>query len=284
MNNTFNFDRFCKVVSLDVKRYINQFGLTFLILCALPIVLWLLTLVFGFTMPRIARFGVAYIAVFLSAILVPSKAFGHINLQREGVSFAMLPASSLEKFLSIAIICILTPVLVMACSYGIDSLLVLLPFGGFDDFISGGFMKTMKDFLDGLMAGADALDEADAIAKMSVMEMFDSMASSEELYMFISMFFTVGLFLLGNSLFKTHKTAKTFAVMLGVSYAISMIMQTILLSGDYMTTLQDIVDEMDFSLFISMMRKVFVTQEIIYSLITLGLFVGTFFKVKNQKY
>ena len=284
MNNTFNFDRFCKVVSLDVKRYVNQFGLTFLILCALPIVLWLLTLVFGFTMPRIARFGVAYIAVFLSAILVPSKAFGHINLQREGVSFAILPASSLEKFLSIAILCILTPILVMACSYVVDSLLVLLPFGGFDDFISGGFMKTMKDFLDGLMAGAEALDETDAIAKMSVMEMFDSMASSEELYMFISMFFTVGLFLLGNSLFKTHKTAKTFAVMLGVSYAVSMIMQTILLSGDYMTTLQDIADEMDFSLFISMMRKVFVTQEIIYSLITLGLFVGTFFKVKNQKY
>ena len=284
MNNTFNFDRFCKVVSLDVKRYINQFGLTFLILCALPIVLWLLTLVFGFTMPRIARFGVAYIAVFLSAILVPSKAFGHINLQREGVSFAMLPASSLEKFLSIAILCILTPVLVMACSYAVDSLLVLLPFGGFDDFISGGFMKTMIDFLDGLMAGAEALDETDAIAKMSVMEMFDSMASSEELYMFISMFFTVGLFLLGNSLFKTHKTAKTFAVMLGVSYAVSMIMQTILLSGGFMTNLQDIADLMDFSLFISVMRKVFVTQEIIYALIAVGLFIGTFFKVKNQKY
>ena len=284
MNNTFNFNRFCKVVSLDVKRYVDQFGLTFLILCAMPIVLWLLTLVFGFTMPRIARFGVAYIAVFLSAILVPTKAFGHINLQREGVSFAMLPASSLEKFLSIAILCILTPVLVMACSYVVDSLLVLLPFGGFDDFISGGFFKTMEDFLNGLMAGADALDEANAIAKMNVLEMFDGLASSEELYLFISMFFTVGLFLLGNSLFKTLKTAKTFAVMLGVSYAVSMIMQTILLSGGYMTKLQNIAGEMDFSMFSSLMRTVFVSQEIIYALIAVGLFIGTFFKVKNQKY
>lgn len=284
MNNTFNFNRFCKVVSLDVKRYVDQFGLTFLILCAMPIVLWLLTLVFGFTMPRIARFGVAYIAVFLSAILVPAKAFGHINLQREGVSFAMLPASNLEKFLSIVILCILTPILVMACSYGIDSLLVLLPFGGFDDFISGGFIKTMEDFVNGLMAGADALDEAEASAKMSVMEMFDGLASSEELYLFISMFFTVGLFLLGNSLFKTHKTAKTFAVMLGVSYAVSMIMQTILISGDYMSKLQNLADEMDFSMFSNLMRTVFVSQEIIYALIAVGLFVGTFFKVKNQKY
>lgn len=284
MENTFNFDRFGKVFSLDVKRYVTQFGLTFLILCAMPIVLWLLTLIFGFTMPRIARFGVAYIAVFLSVILVPAKAFGHINLQREGVGFAMLPASNLEKFLSIVILCILTPVLVMACSYVVDSLLVLLPFGGFDDFISGGFIKTMEDFVNGLMAGADALDEAEASAKMSVMEMFDGLASSEELYLFISMFFTVGLFLLGNSLFKTHKTAKTFAVMLGVSYAVSMIMQTILISGDYMTKLQNLADEMDFSMFSNLMRTVFVSQEIIYALIAVGLFVGTFFKVKNQKY
>lgn len=284
MNNTFNFNRFCKVVSLNVKRYVDQFGLTFLILCAMPIVLWLLTLVFDFMMPCIARFGVAYVAVFLSAILVPAKAFGHINLQREGVSFAMLPASSLEKFLSIAILCILTPILVMACSYVVDSLLVLLPFGGFNDFISGGFMKTMEDFLNGLMAGTDALDEANAIAKMNVLEMFDGLASSEEFYLFVSMFFTVGLFLLGNSLFKTHKTAKTFVVMLGVSYAVSMIMQTILLSGGYMTKLQNIAGEMDFSMFSSLMRTVFVSQEIIYALIAVGLFVGTFFKVKNQKY
>lgn len=284
MENTFNFERFGKVFSLDVKRYVSQFGLTFLILCAMPIVLWLLTLIFGFTMPRIARFEVAYIAVFLSVILVPAKAFGHINLQREGVGFAMLPASNLEKFLSIVILCILTPILVMACSYGIDSLLVLLPFGGFDDFISGGFIKTMEDFVNGLMAGADALDEAEASAKMSAMEMFDGLASSEELYLFISMFFTVGLFLFGNSLFKTHKTAKTFAVMLGVSYAVSMIMQIVLLSDGTVMELQMHPEEFGFDQASDLVRTTFLFSKIAYSLIAVGLFVGTFFKVKNQKY
>ncbi|MCQ2303819.1 MAG: hypothetical protein MJZ97_02330 [Bacteroidales bacterium] len=276
MNNTFNFDRFCKVVSLDVKRYVNQFGLTFLILCALPIVLWLLTLVFGFTMPRIARFGVAYIAVFLSAILVPAKAFGHINLQREGVSFAMLPASSLEKFLSIAIICILTPVLVMACSYVVDSLLVLLPFGGFDEFVSGGTIKSVSSymFLEVYGDGADS--------KAFVMDVLGDLVSHEEIRYFSSMMFYIALFLFGNSLFKTHKTAKTLVILIVFSYAVSMIVRIV--AGLGYIPAEWVTQGIDYNVLLDKVRTVKLLSGIIYALITLGLFVGTFFKVKNQKY
>ncbi|MCQ2319989.1 MAG: hypothetical protein MJZ91_01505 [Bacteroidales bacterium] len=276
MNNTFNFNRFCKVVSLDVKRYVNQFGLTFLILCALPIVLWLLTLVFGFTMPRIARFGVAYIAVFLSAILVPAKAFGHINLQREGVSFAMLPASSLEKFLSIAIICILTPVLVMACSYVVDSLLVLLPFGGFDEFVSGGTIKSVSSymFLEVYGDGADS--------KAFVMDVLGDLVSHEEIRYFSSMMFYIALFLFGNSLFKTHKTAKTLVILIVFSYAVSMIVRIV--AGLGYIPAEWVTQGIDYNVLLDKVRTVKLLSGIIYALITLGLFVGTFFKVKNQKY
>lgn len=276
MNNTFNFDRFCKVVSLDVKRYVNQFGLTFLILCALPIVLWLLTLVFGFTMPRIARFGVAYIAVFLSAILVPAKAFGHINLQREGVSFAMLPASSLEKFLSIAILCILTPVLVMACSYVVDSLLVLLPFGGFDEFVSGGTIKSVSSymFLEVYGDGADS--------KAFVMDVLGDLVSHEEIRYFSSMMFYIALFLFGNSLFKTHKTAKTLVILIVFSYAVSMIVRIV--AGLGYIPAEWVTQGIDYNVLLDKVRTVKLLSGIIYALITLGLFVGTFFKVKNQKY
>ena len=279
MENTFNFERFGKVFSLDVKRYVTQFGLTFLILCAMPIVMWLISLVFGFRMPCIVRVTVAWMTIWLSAILVPAKAFGHINLQREGVSYAMLPASNLEKFLSIAILCLLTPIAVMACSYGIDSLLTLLPWGGFNKFITGGVLKSIEYY----MIGIDAVGEA-VETKMSVIDMFDSMASSEEIYMFISTVFTVGLFLFGNSLFKTHKTAKTFAVMMGVSYAVSLIMQIVLLSDGTVMELQMHPEEFGFDQASDLVRTTFLFSEIAYSLIAVGLFVGTFFKVKNQKY
>ena len=279
MSNTFDFNRFGKVISLDVKRYVSQFGLTFLILSAMPIVLWLFSLAFGFTMPCVARFAITSITVWLSAILVPAKAFGHINLQRDGVSFAMLPASNIEKFLSIAILCILTPIAVMACSYGIDSLLTLLPWGGFDKFVSGGVMQSINYYLISIAAYGDDVEET-----KSIISLFDHIAANEELYMFVSALFTVGLFLLGNSLFKTHKTAKTLALMIGMSYVASMVMQVFMLSNGEMAELRQNPNDFTFDKANILIRTVFLSREIIDALLAVGLFVGTFFKLKNQKY
>lgn len=279
MSNTFDFNRFGKVISLDVKRYVSQFGLTFLILSAMPIVLWLFSLAFGFTMPCVARVAITSITVWLSAILVPAKAFGHINLQREGVSFAMLPASNIEKFLSIAILCILTPIAVMACSYGIDSLLTLLPWGGFDKFVSGGVMQSINDYLISIAAYGDDVEET-----KSIISLFDHIAANEELYMFVSALFTVGLFLLGNSLFKTHKTAKTLALMIGMSYVASMVMQVFMLSNGEMAELRQNPSDFTFDKANILIRTVFLSREIIDALLAVGLFVGTFFNLKNQKY
>ena len=279
MSNTFDFNRFGKVISLDVKRYVSQFGLTFLILSAMPIVLWLFSLAFGFTMPCVARVAITSITVWLSAILVPAKAFGHINLQREGVSFAMLPASNIEKFLSIAILCILTPIAVLACSYGIDSLLTLLPWGGFDKFVSGGVMQSINDYLISIAAYGDDVEET-----KSIISLFDHIAANEELYMFVSALFTVGLFLLGNSLFKTHKTAKTLALMIGMSYVASMVMQVFMLSNGEMAELRQNPSDFTFDKANILIRTVFLPREIIDALLAVGLFVGTFFKLKNQKY
>lgn len=279
MSNTFDFNRFGKVISLDVKRYVSQFGLTFLILSAMPIVLWLFSLAFGFTMPCVARVAITSITVWLSAILVPAKAFGHINLQRDGVSFAMLPASNIEKFLSIAILCILTPIAVMACSYGIDSLLTLLPWGGFDKFVSGGVMQSINDYLISIAAYGDDVEET-----KSIISLFDHIAANEELYMFVSALFTVGLFLLGNSLFKTHKTAKTLALMIGMSYVASMVMQVFMLSNSEMAELRQNPSDFTFDKANILIRTVFLSREIIDALLAVGLFVGTFFKLKNQKY
>lgn len=279
MSNTFDFNRFGKVISLDVKRYVSQFGLTFLILSAMPIVLWLFSLAFGFTMPCVARVAITSITVWLSAILVPAKAFGHINLQREGVSFAMLPASNIEKFLSIAILCILTPIAVMACSYGIDSLLTLLPWGGFDKFVSGGVMQSINYYLISIAAYGDDVEET-----KSIISLFDHIAANEELYMFVSALFTVGLFLLGNSLFKTHKTAKTLALMIGMSYVASMVMQVFMLSNGEMAELRQNPSDFTFDKANILIRTVFLSREIIDALLAVGLFVGTFFKLKNQKY
>lgn len=285
MNNTFNINRFGSLLAYDGRKYIRNFGITLAILCGLNLVLWLLTLIFGFTMPTLARWGIIYLAVFLGIIMVPSKAFGDINLPREGVRFAMLPVSNLEKYLSYVLFCLLTPVAIILGSWAIDSLLTLLPFGGFDHYIKHlGMMGMMQDFL----MEVGALDDTGVVqaGDMDIENFFRMFGPGYSWSLIIGTIFSVGIFMFGNLLFKTHKTAKTLACMIGISYVTSMLMQTFFMakgifpwvdgdtmgiSADLDTITHFVNGAMDFS-------------NLINAILTIGLYIGLFFKLKTQKY
>lgn len=284
MNNTFNFNRFGKVISADSRKYYRNFGITVAILSSLTLVLWLLTLVFSFTMPTFVRWGMIYLAVVLACIMVPAKAFGDINLKREGIRFAMMPASNLEKFLSYAFFCLLTPVVVFLLSWGLDSLLTALPFGGFTHYIkSFGLMESVQNFAMemGELTEADMVGD-DYEAFQSFSGKFDSS------YLFshiVRIIFTVGIFMFGNLLFKTHKTAKTLACMIGISYVITMLMQSFFLSrGIYPWQHEVNTASMDLESLTNYTSRAMLLGNIFRSLLAVALYVGLFFKLKTQKY
>lgn len=285
MNNAFNINRFGKVLAFDGRKYIRNFGLTLAILCGLNLVLWILTLIFDFTMPTMPRYMVIYLALFLAIILVPAKTFGDINLSREGVRFAMLPASNLEKYCSYVLFCLLTPVIVVFGSWIVDALLTLLPFGGFDHYIRHfGFSGMMNDFFleIGELTEVEMTGEGFDVFQ-NVMNVF---GPAYNYSIIIGSVFSLGLFMFGNLLFKTHKTAKTLAVMIGVSYVISLIMQVFFVSkGIYpwmseasLGVSADAGDLIDFA------RGAMSYSNILNTILTVGLYVGLFFKLKTQKY
>ena len=279
MNNTFNINRFGNLLAYDGKKYIRNFGITLAILCGLNLVLWLLTLIFGFTMPTLPRYGVIWFAVLLGIIMVPAKAFGDINLPREGVRFAMLPVSTLEKYCSYVLFCLLTPIAIAIGSWAFDSLLTLLPFGGFDNYIRHfGFMGVMEDFIMEINEMSDA-DMSGEVFDPSLMNLF---GSSYTYAIVLSILFNVGLFMLGNLLFKTHKTGKTLAVTIGVSYVLSMIMQIILIANGSSLFLNP--ENVDIATIGTLTRSMFFASNILNTILTIGLYVGLFFKLKTQKY
>ena len=285
MNNTFNFNRFGKLLAMDGKKYLRNFGVTLAILCCLNVGNWLLTAVFGFTMPTFVRWMTIYVAVILSCILVPAKAFGDINLPREGVRYAMLPVSNWEKYLSYVLYCIMTPVAVALISYGIDSLLTLLPVGGFRHYIKSlGVMGSTLDFITEL--GADpsvVFDPSDLTSDyVGLFDMFNKIGSVESWNYLVGILFTTGFFMLGNLLFKHHKTGATFGIMMGFSYAISMVFQTLVFS--FSTAIGRFMENFDFSEYGTFISGMMTTSVIIYALLTIGLYVGLFFKLKTQKY
>ena len=102
----------------------------------------------------------------------------------------------------------------------------------------------------------------------------------------IGTIFSVGIFMFGNLLFKTHKTGKTLACMIGISYVISMLMQVFLLSrgifpwmnGNSMGVSADIDSITGF------VNGALSFSNIINAILTVGLYIGLFFKLKTQKY
>ena len=135
MNNTFDFKRFGQVLAKDWKNYFRNFGISLIVWCSIPVLFWIATLVLDFEIENGVRTAIIGSLVFSALIFVPSKVYGKANLSRDGVGFAMLPATSLEKFLSMFLYCsVLTPLIVGLGSWAVDSLLYLLPFGGFTYF------------------------------------------------------------------------------------------------------------------------------------------------------
>ena len=132
MNNTFAFNRFKNLLLNDGKMYIRNFGTSLIVFCCMTAILWIFTLLFRASAPETSRFVIIVASTAFAMMLVPSKVYGKANLSREGVGFAMLPASSLEKFTSMFIYCaIVTPIIIFFGGYLVDALLSIFPFGGF---------------------------------------------------------------------------------------------------------------------------------------------------------
>ena len=147
MSNTFDFNRFKKVLARDFHATYSRFGLAILIIVLLSIAAWLwgwvamrefadlemsedyydgyYTLMYNFHRLRYFVLG-----LFVAAAIAPGIIYKSCNLKGRGNYFALLPASITEKYLSMFLYCsIAVPVVVVFGTLLLDTLLTLLPFG-----------------------------------------------------------------------------------------------------------------------------------------------------------
>lgn len=194
MNNKFDCKRFGQVLAKDWKNYFRSFGISLIVWSCIPVLFWIATLIFDTDMGVEGRIILIASLVFSVLMFVPSKVYGNANLSRNGVSFAILPATNAEKFFSMLIYCsILTPIIVGLGSWAIDTLLTLLPFGGFEEFV-----MLPKSHLGMLI-----LTIGSAILLMS------------------------SIFVFGNMVFKKRKAGKTIAWTMLIMFVITMLFQVL---------------------------------------------------------
>ena len=278
MNNTFSFNRFKNLLLNDGKMYLRNFGISLIVFCSLNAIFWVINLLFGSTSESGFRFGTLCIWTAIAMMLVPSKVYGHANLSREGVGFAMMPTSSLEKFISMFIYCaIITPVVVFFGGYLVDTLLSLFPFGGFDKpirFYSLNDIVRLADNTDGVVQ----MGEMSA----SITDVFPIGVIRTILYVTILKW--AAIFMLGNMLFKKHKAGRTFGCYLGISYLISMLFGLLIASSERIQQWLESLGNLSQMEMVRLWRNGTIWSMVISIIITAVLLFFTYRKIKTQKY
>ena len=139
MNNVFDIKRFGRYFAYDLNNARNNFGVSALTVGLLPLILLFFNTLFGlvFTgdVPQVvlpAKVVILVFAFIIVAISGPVKLYGHLTERRSGSDWLMIPASSFEKFLSMALmLCIVLPVAVLGLFSICDLLLSwIVPFYG----------------------------------------------------------------------------------------------------------------------------------------------------------
>ena len=278
MNNTFSFNRFKNLLLKDGKMYIRNFGTSLIVFCCLNAIFWIFNLLFGSeTMPPV-RFGMLCTWTALAMLMVPSKVYGNANLSREGVGFAMMPASSLEKFVSMFLYCaIVTPIVVFFGGYLIDAFLSVFPFGGFEKPIrlySLNEIIRMANDTEGVVNVGDF--------ELSLEQVFPIGVMRTSLYVGIIQW--AAIFMLGNMLFKKHKAGKTFACYLGISYLFSMLFGLLVVSSDRIEQWLESLEDLPAEEVVRLWHNATIWGMIISIVITAVLLYFTYRKIKTQKY
>ena len=247
MNNTFDFKRFNKVLAYDWKRFIRNFGITLLVWMSMPVMFWVTSLVFDFELDPFIRIDIIVALMAITVMSAPARIYGKVNLPREGVSFGMLPATNLEKFISMFLYCsVLTPVLTVLGSWLVDCLMTLLPFGGFIEYIP------LWDALSGVTF-------SEAVAMLVALIAMVWAESS--------------VFMFGNMIFKRRKAGKTFGWVLLINFISGLLLR--LTNGERLLdwVFKDGNSVTNIWIFIVMTMAV-----------AMGFYYGTYRKIKTQKY
>ena len=278
MNNTFTFNRFKNLLLKDGKMYFRKYGVSLIVWCSLNAIFWVFNLLFDSSSESAFRFAMLCVWTALAMMMVPEKVYGNANLSREGVGFAMLPASSLEKFVSMFIYCaIVTPIIVFFGGYLVDTLLSLFPFGGFEKpihlYTINDILRTANDTKGTVQIGN---------AEMSFTDVFPIGVMRTSFYMSIIQW--AAIFMLGNMLFKKRKTGKTFACFLGIGYVLSTIFGLTFLTSERLQRWIDTFEDFPAGEMVRLWHNATIWGMIIGIVITGVLLYFTYRKIKTQKY
>lgn len=266
MNNIFDIKRFGNYCLYDLRRAKNNYALSLLIMGLIPVILYI---VFQFVslisgsgvgeMPDEMKFMGIFIVYLVVIFGAGTKIYGNVTEKRAGSDFLMLPASTFEKWLSMAlVVCVAVPLV----------LLVLL-------FAS-----------DGLMSLIFPISYGTRIFSLAPLQEISSTLAEEGIsinlpaFLFLQWCLDILIFTLGAICFKKAKVAKTLLCLMGFGMVLSTLMVIIVghNGGWYSNWFEEFEDPV---LAVSRINWFF---SIAYTVLIGGLLGATYYRLRTLKH
>lgn len=230
-NDIFNFRRFGKYFASDLRTCWVNYGLSLLTISTVfPVGTYFLTNTFNLVLnstwdgPDIGlRSFIFIVATICMVVTMPVKCYGKITEKQYGSFFLTLPASRLEKFVSMFLMtCIIAPVLGFALHLGTDAIICALDHTCGSNLVTGA-MELIRNMGEMKELTLNFVDESITIENAALAQDLISQISSPWLYA-DEMFGITLPFLLGALYFKRGKTVKTILAIFTFGMATSIIM------------------------------------------------------------
>lgn len=264
MNKTFDIKRFGNVLRHDAMSYLQNFGWTLVVLLAIPILIWSILYINMDDTEAVVnyeRYGFLLVLAIIAMILAPSRLYKNANDSRKGIQFAMLPASNMEKFLSMSIYClVVTPLLYLVGAVVIDCILTLIP--GKNPY---GWFVFRNIFHTNIMK----VELNDDIFLMSL-----------PFYQVFLLLSYVSIFMFTNMIFKKRKVSKTIGILALIGIIFMVIFIRVILHYENIYEYDMIPDDTQEIL----ARWAYYGYYVFNIILTVAMLYLTYNKIRKQKY
>lgn len=227
-NEVFSMNRFWRYFKSDFNAFVSRYGITLLVLSTMAVTTdafnGLISFIFsGNWIGMIAPLRFLLFAIFAIIVLftAPAKLYGHLTDRKEGSAFLMVPASRLEKYVSMVLITGIVVPLVFGLIYlGLDIMVCMIDHTCGESMFSYLFFTDFRSIFSG---------SVDTVEMEDWGEFFNSMSSVFTPFLYLDdIFQTLMLFLLGALIFKTSKTGKTLGCLILIGLSLEMILSPII--------------------------------------------------------
>lgn len=292
-NDIFNFRRFGKYFTTDFRTCWANYGLSLMTISLLaPLASYLIVVAINQILHntwdgpdiglRVFAFAVAMICM---VITMPVKCYGKITEKQYGSFWLNLPASRLEKFISMILMtCIIVPVSGVLLYLGLDALICAFDHTCGQNLIAGG-MELLQKMGEAKDVTLNLIDESITIEDATLAQEIIRQMNNPWMYLDEIFCFTLP-FLLGAVYFKSGKTVKTFIALFAISTATGIIMSPIMTDWA-VKVIENANDDPTaiFQMFNNKLFKNLVLIDTVTDTVTnLALMAGIWFRIKTLKH